>query len=36
TGGTVKDGVILIQGDRCKAILEFLRQKGYSAKQAGG
>jgi translation initiation factor 1 len=36
TGGSVKDGIILIQGDRCKDVMEWLRQKGHKAKRAGG
>jgi translation initiation factor 1 len=36
TGGTVKDGVILIQGDRCGDVVEWLKQKGHRAKRTGG
>jgi translation initiation factor 1 len=36
TGGSVKDGIILIQGDRCKDVIEWLKQKGHKAKRAGG
>ena len=35
-GGTVKDGVIEVQGDHCELILAALKKQGYSAKQAGG
>ena len=35
-GGTVKDGVIEVQGDHCETILAALIKQGYSAKQAGG
>lgn len=36
TGGTVKDGVIEIQGDHADTILEALAQDGIQAKRAGG
>lgn len=36
TGGTTKDGVIEIQGDHCKKILEELQKLGYKPKRAGG
>lgn len=36
TGGTVKDGVIEIQGDHRDLLLEELRKKGWTVKKAGG
>lgn len=36
TGGTLKDGVIEIQGDHRDAIIEALKAKGIRAKKAGG
>ena len=36
SGGTVKDGVIEVQGDHCERIAEELKKSGHSAKRAGG
>lgn len=36
TGGTVKDGVIEIQGDHRDMLLEELSKKGWTVKKAGG
>ncbi len=36
SGGTVKDGVIEIQGDHCARVIETLQQQGWSVKRAGG
>jgi translation initiation factor 1 len=36
SGGTVKDGVIEIQGDHCDLAVDVLRQHGHEAKRAGG
>lgn len=36
SGGTVKDGVIEVQGDHCERILAELRKLGHDAKRAGG
>lgn len=35
-GGTVKDGVIEIQGDHRDALVAELTQQGYTVKRAGG
>lgn len=32
TGGSVKDGVILVQGDVRKRVAELLREKGYKVR----
>ena len=36
TGGTVKDGVVEIQGDHRSALLAEMKKRGYQAKLAGG
>ena len=36
TGGSVKSGIIEIQGDQRGKILQFLKDQGYEAKLAGG
>jgi translation initiation factor 1 len=36
TGGSAKDGQIVIQGDHVESILSFLKDKGFQAKKAGG
>ena len=35
-GGTVKDGVIEVQGDHCALVIEALAKHGHRAKRAGG
>lgn len=35
-GGTVKDGIIEIQGDHRTVLIEELQKQGYRVKQAGG
>lgn len=36
SGGTVKDGVIEVQGDHCDRVVELLKAQGYVVKRAGG
>lgn len=36
SGGTVKDGVIEIQGDHCERVIEALKKQGWAVKRAGG
>ena len=36
SGGTVKDGVIEVQGDHVALLMETLKKQGFSVKQAGG
>jgi translation initiation factor 1 len=36
SGGTVRDGVIEIQGDHRDAIVDELRKRGWPAKRSGG
>ncbi len=36
TGGTLKDGVIEIQGDHRDILIELLKAKGWTVKKAGG
>ncbi len=36
TGGTVKNGVVEIQGDHRELLVEELKELGYKAKRAGG
>ena len=35
-GGTVKDGVIEVQGDHADRVVELLKARGHTAKRAGG
>ena len=35
-GGTVKDGVLEVQGDHVVRVLAWLQQEGVAAKRAGG
>jgi len=36
TGGTVKDGIIIIQGDHRETLLDEIKKRGYAVKLAGG
>ncbi|MGC8120283.1 translation initiation factor Sui1 [Marinobacter sp. VGCF2001] len=36
TGGTVKDGVVEIQGDQRDLLVPLLEQKGWTVKRSGG
>ena len=36
TGGTVKNGVIIIQGDHREILLDQIEKQGYTVKLAGG
>jgi translation initiation factor 1 len=36
SGGTVKDGVIELQGDHCDLVMEALQALGHRARRAGG
>ena len=36
SGGTVKEGVIEIQGDHIERILDYLKKQGVTTKKAGG
>ena len=35
-GGTVKDGVVEVQGDHVEKAMAWLQQRGYRVKRAGG
>ena len=36
SGGTVKDGVLEIQGDHCDTVMQALDKQGFKARRAGG
>jgi translation initiation factor 1 len=36
SGGTVKDGIIEIQGDHIEHVIDYLKKQGVTAKIAGG
>jgi translation initiation factor 1 len=35
-GGTVKDGVLEVQGDHVERVLALLQQQGFKARRSGG
>ena len=35
-GGTVKDGVLEVQGDHCERVIEWLAREGWKVKRSGG
>jgi translation initiation factor 1 len=35
-GGSVKDGIIMIQGDHCDGLILLLQKRGYTVKRSGG
>jgi translation initiation factor 1 len=36
SGGTLKDGVIEVQGDHCERVITLLQAQGHKVKRAGG
>jgi translation initiation factor 1 len=36
SGGTVKDGIIEVQGDHCDKVMALLASQGHKVKRAGG
>jgi translation initiation factor 1 len=36
SGGTVKDGVVEVQGDHAARVVDLLQAQGYTVKRAGG
>ena len=36
SGGTVKDGVLEVQGDHCERVMAELASRGFKPKRAGG
>ena len=36
SGGTVKDGMVEVQGDHCERVMALLQAQGHKVKRAGG
>ncbi len=36
TGGTLKNGVLELQGDHCDGVIDLLKKDGWTVKRAGG
>jgi len=36
SGGTVKEGVIEVQGDHCERVMALLKAQGFTVKRSGG
>ena len=36
SGGTVKDGVLEVQGDHCDKVVAYLERQGHKVRRAGG
>ena len=36
SGGTVKDGMVEVQGDHCDKVIALLKAQGHTVKRAGG
>ena len=36
SGGTVKDGVVEVQGDHAEKVMALLQQRGYPVRRSGG
>jgi translation initiation factor 1 len=36
SGGTVKDGVLEVQGDQCERVIALLQAEGWTPKRTGG
>jgi len=35
-GGSLKDGVVILQGDHCDTVIKLLKEKNIDAKRSGG